>query len=116
MRQLVKFIPDKDGNLHIKLLYGYKKELKEMLKTHVSWDMLFFDVCEYELCNGWSIVNPEDIGALTDAPIVSCEIKYFEDSDEIEDIGKVYWFPNYMVQDPLEILLKEGEVVFTGEL
>ncbi len=48
--------------------------------------------CEFEF------ILPEDIGALTDAPIIS-------------DGENVWWFPDYMITDPWA-LLKQGRVEF----
>jgi len=50
--------------------------------------------------NGWRWEAPEDLGALTDAPIIS-------DPD-----GNVYWHQNYQVEDPVETLARGGTVQF----
>ncbi len=54
---------------------------------------------------GWESVNPADIGALTEAPIIT-------DDDRLD---YVYWYPQYETKDPLEVLAEEGKVVFTRE-
>ena len=76
--------------------------------------MSLYELFEYQLCNGWSFVNPEDLGALTDAPILSEEIIY-NDNGEVESIGIVYWFPDYMIVNIAEQLTKYGRVVFSRE-
>ena len=51
---------------------------------------------EWQLANGWELIAPEEIGALTDAPLLS-------DDGERDDEGKlialttVYWLPNYQI-------------------
>ena len=44
-----------------------------------------------------SILEPEDIGALTDSPLIGLE-------------GRVWWFPQYQIEDPLQILMEQGVV------
>lgn len=62
--------------------------------------------------NGWTSVAPEWIGALTDAPIVTNDFT-LSDSGETTVHGRVWWFPNYCVEDPIETLVDTGRVVFT---
>ena len=66
--------------------------------------------------DGWSFVAPEDIGALTDAPII-CDDNWTVEDDgtfQIFPETKVWWFPNYMVENPMETLATTGEVIFTA--
>jgi hypothetical protein len=59
-------------------------------------------------------VEPEWIGALTDAPILSDGLNYPDDGGPAVVPGSsVWWFPDYMVRDPWEELAREGRVVFT---
>ncbi len=69
------------------------------------------DALEYHLCNGWSMIQPEEIGALTDAPIIGIDVQR-DDQGKLIHVGRAFWFPNYMVEDPLKTLLKKGTVVF----
>lgn len=72
-------------------------------------------VCDYDMtANGeLYIVLPEWIGALTDAPIFSDELDYCGgDSDRVRSVGRVWWFPDYQILDPMQILLDTGEVIF----
>ena len=63
--------------------------------------------------NGWDAVAPEWIGALTDAPIVTDGCTWHDDGSH-EVYGRVWWFPDYIVQDPIEALVDRGRVVFTA--
>jgi hypothetical protein len=68
---------------------------------------------EDHLGSGWEMVPPEDLGALTAAPILSNEIVR-DDQGEVIEAGRVYWFPDYMVRDEIEELRTELTVLFQG--
>lgn len=57
-------------------------------------------------------VFPDDVGALTDAPMLSNEVDFCEDG-EIIVVGIVWWYPDYAVSNWLDVLIKNGNVVFT---
>lgn len=64
----------------------------------------------------WEFISPEDIGALTDAPILcDCDgMDYTDDGERIiRNDAKVAWFPNYMVTDAWASLRNTGRVAFT---
>ena len=63
------------------------------------------------LCNGWEFIRPEEIGALTSAPILSDDAKR-NDQGELTDVGNVYWFSDYAVTCEIEELLAKGQVAF----
>jgi hypothetical protein len=65
------------------------------------------------LCNGWEMVPPEDIGALTAAPILSDEIVR-DDEGRLTEAGRVYWYPDYAVRDEIEELRRDLVLVFQG--
>jgi hypothetical protein len=64
----------------------------------------------------YEFIRPEEIGALTDAPIlVDCDsLDYSDDTGErvILDDATVYWFPDYAVRDPWQELKTRGRVSF----
>lgn len=68
-----------------------------------DFTMLFdlLDAARY-LGNGWRPVPPEEIGALTEAPIL-------EDPD-----GCLFWFPGYMLRNFLEELAAGRSVFFVS--
>ena len=74
-------------------------------------DSILYDMLEDHLCNGWEMIAPEDIGAMTSAPILSDEVER-DDNGGITALGAVYWFPDYAVSCELDELLVNGEVVF----
>jgi hypothetical protein len=73
---------------------------------------IFGDLLEYHLCNGWEMVPPEDIGALTSAPILSDDVER-DDQGKLVRCGHVWWFPEYAVTSELEELMEKGCVEFT---
>ena len=65
-----------------------------------------------QLHEKWEFVRPEEVGALTDPPIIAeCDGIERDDDGELTAVGKVAWFPNYMVADPWEALRNRGRVV-----
>jgi len=57
-----------------------------------------FELMEDFFTNGWEMIRPEDIGALTDGELMS-------DQD-----GNVYWHERYQIEDMVEMLMN-GEKV-----
>lgn len=74
-------------------------------------DNYFLDLCEWQLCNGWELIRPEEVGALTDSLIFS-ETAVRDDWGELKSIGAVYWFPDYQILAPAKELLTKGRVFF----
>ena len=92
---------------------------EEAIENHESGGYLWRDVgdlvCEHDMtANGeLYIVLPEWIGALTDSPIFTDELEYDGgDTDTVSHVGRVWWFPDYQILDPMQILLDTGEVIF----
>lgn len=117
-----------DDGLHIKL----EPEGREFLESQIDskpnddckfyiWDMeserMLWELMEYYVCNG----GPEPIstesndrvflGALTAAPIIAYDVDR-NDQGDLVSVGRVFWFPNYMVEGELDTLFETGEVVF----
>lgn len=94
-----------------------REEVREMLEKATHKDHGFLaDLLEYTKWqpNGeLHQVSPEELGALTDAPILTDDVTYEDDTDKRLIIGKVWWYPEYQVLSFAEELLKHGEVVFT---
>ena len=57
---------------------------------------------------------PENIGALTDAPII-CDDLSIDDAGTVISVGDVWWFPNYQITDPWQDLKDRGRVFFDAE-
>ena len=104
-----------DGNLEILLNrngrrhFATIREERDTFGIHAALCALLED----HLCNGWEMVPPEDIGALTAAPILSDEIGKDEDG-RVTEAGRVYWYPDYQVRDEIEELRAHLKLVFQG--
>ncbi len=109
---ITHFQVDINKNLVITLNKGHKTELKEIITNKDwNWNTKWYEAIEQQLCNGWTEILPEQVGALTDSPILSESVEY-DDNGDVESIGDSWWFPNYMIEDPLETLYKTGQVIF----
>lgn len=105
-----------DGNLEITLLPEGKEFILETQsdpEKNIGSNDFFYDLVEWQVCNGWDFVQPEEVGALTSSLILS-ENTERDDQNGLVQVGRVFWFPNYQVESEVETLLEKGKVVFTG--
>lgn len=114
----MKFTILTNGDLEIAMDYPAqeKAELQELLDKATHTDHGFLaDLLEN---TGWEAnghmyqVQPEWIGALTDAPILSDQVNSPDGLEFPEVAGRVWWFPNYQVESFAETLIRDGRVVF----
>jgi hypothetical protein len=93
------------------LLDNYDVMLAESLcdNTWVMTDEALYIAFESVVCNGLSWIAPEDIGALTDAPILG-EVGEDEQGEPI--YHEVWWYPSYDVRSPVQDLCKNLRTVF----
>ncbi len=113
---LTEFTKLENGNLKIALTEEGEIERDEIQSGQWSVSDAMKDIAgwiECELGNGWDWLRPEEIGALTEAPILSDDVER-DDNGDLTYVGRVYWYPQYEVSDPLEKLLRDGSVIFTG--
>jgi hypothetical protein len=67
---------------------------------------------------GWTpnghlmLVRPEDVGALTDSPLVTDDMTHEEDGS-VKVYGAVWWFPEYELVNLADKLRKNGAVTLT---
>lgn len=103
-----------DNFLRIRLLPAGKEFLDEQ-RDDQGWRRgtlyILLDLIEFQLCNGWHEIKPEDVGALTSAPILS-DIADFDDEGNLRNVDTLYWFPDYAVKCEIEELLADGHVDF----
>lgn len=62
-------------------------------------------------CGDWNFLHPDDIGALTDAPLLSNEVER-DDNYEITNVGRIFWHERYQIESAVEALLTAGWVWF----
>jgi len=109
----IEIVKSEEG-ITLKLTPEGRGELLEH-RQEDGWDKgtnyILGDLLEDHFANGWEWILPEDIGALTSAPILSEEVERDEEG-KLVSVGRVYWFPDYAVRCELEELLEKGEVFF----
>ncbi len=106
-----EFEKQANGNLRIVLLPEARDDVQEISSKEIDADNKLSEVIEWQLTNGWSLMRPEDVGALTDAPILSEDIDT-DDQGNVGSVGTVYWYPQYDVSDPVAELLQNGYIDF----
>ncbi len=101
-----------DGSLLIKLTNEGKRELGDLLEVKSKTDEeIFLELIESALCNGYHIVQPEMIGALTSSLILSDDII---DDETPEDANvNVWWFPMYAIKSYIDDFILTGETIWT---
>ena len=101
------------GKLRIILTPNGRQELQDRLDNgdNIDTDSTLQDLLEDHLGNGWEWVQPEELGALTSAPILSEDCRR-DDEGWLIEVGAVYWFPNYQILSPVAELLRVGHVSF----
>lgn len=104
-----------NGNLVIVAEPEDFEMLGEMKERVGANDILFMSELLEE--TGWDgngvlmSISPEDVGGLTDAPIVTDD-RTIEDDGKVVVNGSVWWFPNYMIENFADTLIKTGRVTF----
>jgi len=104
-----------DGNLHIHLNRRGRRHFADIREQRDAYGIhaALCALLEDHLCSGWEMVPPEDLGALTSAPILSDEISRDEEG-RITEAGRVYWYPEYQVCDEIEEIRANLVLVFQG--
>ena len=83
----------------------------ELIDSRTPINDQFLEIIEFQLANGWTLLRPEEICALTDAPILT-DSEYYDDLGAVAGAEKVWWYPNYAVSSEVEKLLADGCVLF----
>jgi hypothetical protein len=103
-----------NGNLRVTADNNTRSEIAAGMKRDY-WATLW-EVFERHALNGsfepFDAGNGDPFVGLTSAPCVA-ETMTINDDGSKEIIGRLWWFPNYMVQDPLEELKNRGATEFT---
>lgn len=108
-----------NGNLKFEMEPADIDQIELMLERHGGNDLAFLhDMLDSFgfLGNGQLYpIYPEDVGALTDAPLLSNEVEYLEDGGRLVR-GDVWWYLAYERFNFAEELLTQGAVTFTRAL
>jgi hypothetical protein len=93
------------------------EEAKSFLATRATRQRgILDDLCEmldWHICNGWSYVQPVEIGALTDATIISRDCER-DDMGALVHVGRVFAHMSYMLEDPIATWATGHDVIFQG--
>lgn len=104
-----------NGNLRLSLEKGERDDVQAILDNeNLDEHGQLADLLDHFGLIGNAVLLPllpSAIGALTDAPIVTDRFEHGDDGT-ILDIGNVWWHERYAVESFLEVLLREGAVVF----
>lgn len=111
---MIRFNKIDDGNaleLVLEVAEGFDRE--ELAQQQQKDCMqAWYEETEFECCNGWEQVSPEDIGALTGDPYMVSEEIERDDVGNVTKAGRVFFYPNYALHDPVQELLEGYKVVF----
>jgi hypothetical protein len=101
------------GRLRIVLTPNGRQELQRRLDNgdNIDAEATLYDLLEDHLCNGWEWILPEELGALTSAPILSDDCRR-DDQGRLIEVRPVFWFPSYQILSPVNQLLNAGHVDF----
>ena len=103
------------GDLEILLNRNGRRHFSEIREQRDAFGInaALYALLEDHLCSGWEMVPPEDIGALTAAPILSDEISR-DDHGNVTQAGRVYWYPDYAVRDEIQEIRENLLLCFQG--
>lgn len=114
MRKLLNFKKLKNGNLKITFTREGRAEAREALADGKNDFEVFADLIEYQICNGWEYIRPEEVGALTDATIISDDCER-DDHGDLVKCGRVYSnIDYYQIEGDVERLLRNKELIWKG--
>jgi len=105
-----------NGNLNFRLTDEGRAHYIDNNEADAAHPMLcdedfFLDYIEPYWCNGYSIVRPEDIGALTDSLLISDSGQ--DDNGKYPDDMKVWYFNDYMLVSYMDALGSDEGITFT---
>lgn len=107
----IRILPDGD------LLLTADNETRSYLNEHRKQKdiILLVEMTEYYWANGQ--YEPFDAGqanpfvGLTDAPCIAESLDTHDDGKR-EIVGRCWWYPNYMIESPVDQLRTRGRAVF----
>ena len=117
--QIIEIVETIEGNLKIKLIdTPDNREELEYMREAYDFETVWWELLEPFSANGsYSLLKPEWIGALTEAPIICSEPMNFDEDTllySLPETAKTWWYGDYMVSDEFEELLKYGYVILTA--
>jgi hypothetical protein len=103
-----------NGDLEMTLTPDGREEVEARL-DEIGSDRLMYDLFEYHIGNGWDWIRPEEVSALTSAPILAWDVRRSDMGDLLpeETLDNLWWFPGYMIRGPVWYAYYEGKAIWT---
>jgi hypothetical protein len=103
---------DESGDLVFTLTPDGGEELAYQIEHYETKpdEDIFIAMIEDHLCNGFQLVRPEEIGALTSSLLITDGNR--NDDGDFEGDGSVWYFDRYMIVGYAETLANDGKIVF----
>ena len=89
-----------------------REDIEESLENNGTVGA-FCDMLESNTCNGWDLRFGDNIGQMTSAPFLFEDSVISDDGMTLQNFGRVWWHPDYMVKDEVETILANGFMDFT---
>jgi hypothetical protein len=103
------------GSLKVTADNATRSEIAESLRAGQCYWAVMADIFESYSCNGsytpFDASDANPFVGLTSAPCIA-EAMATEDNGNNEILGELWWYPNYMIRDPLDELKNRGATVF----
>lgn len=106
-----------NGDLQIAVSEEYRAELQRYAdEDEYTWSEINEMIEEPFYTDGGSFsffadAADYDLG-MTNSPVITFDTGY-DDDNEVTYFTKIWWHPNYMIEDWREILINQGEFIFT---
>ena len=92
-----------------------RQEADRLADKRIGASRALTDLLEDHLGNGWELLDPYEIGAMTEAPILAeSDEVYRNDRGEVVLAGKIYYFDKYATVDEIEEFARGKSVTFNG--
>jgi hypothetical protein len=92
-----------------------RREAKLLMDKDVGSLGALGDLLEDHLGNGWEMLDPAEIGALTEAPIIAESNEIYRNiQGDVVLAGKIYYFDKYAILDEIDELAHGRSVLFNG--
>lgn len=104
--------PDEGGDLVITASAEAREAIKDALEQERPLQEIEFETLEPLINNGLDWISPEQVGALTNAPML-CDGDPVPDSTNSDGPGNVWAFMDYELRSFAEDLRDEGRAVWT---
>jgi hypothetical protein len=104
--QLVKRL---NGDLEVRLTEHGREELQAAGDDD---EATLLSLLDYDLCNGWTLCEASELGALSNAGVLT-DSAYFDDYGGFDVEGEWWYFEPYQVRSVVMELRAHGVAVFS---